>query len=71
MPVSVRWGTDRFEFELPAPDTKLAAIRHSIAAYTQLPYSSFQIVHDGAVMADDNANSKFLFIVQLRHFLSF
>ncbi|KAF8904440.1 hypothetical protein CPB84DRAFT_1845388 [Gymnopilus junonius] len=57
MPVTVRWGTDRFEFDLPQPDSQipLSAIRHSVAAYTQLPYHSFQIVHDGAVMADDNA----------------
>ncbi|KAF8973085.1 hypothetical protein BDZ97DRAFT_1779294 [Flammula alnicola] len=55
MPVTVRWGTDRFEFQLPAPDTQLAAIRNSIAQYTHLPYNAFNIVHDGAVMADDNA----------------
>ncbi|PPQ87467.1 hypothetical protein CVT25_008203 [Psilocybe cyanescens] len=55
MPVIVKWGRDRFEFELPSPDTLLSAIRHSIAAYTQLPYNAFQIIHDGAVCADDNA----------------
>ncbi|KAH9485103.1 hypothetical protein JR316_0002010 [Psilocybe cubensis] len=55
MPVTVKWGRDRFSFDLPAPDTLLSAVRHSIAAYTQLPYSAFQIIHDGAVCADDNA----------------
>jgi len=55
MAVSVRWGKDRFEFQLPPPDTLLSAIRHSIAAYTQLQYNAFHLVHDGAVMADDNA----------------
>ncbi|KDR75174.1 hypothetical protein GALMADRAFT_140708 [Galerina marginata CBS 339.88] len=55
MPVTVWWGRDRFEFELPAPETLLSAVRHSVAVYTQLPYAAFQIVHDGAVMADDNA----------------
>ncbi|KAF9567983.1 hypothetical protein CPC08DRAFT_813800 [Agrocybe pediades] len=65
MPVTVRWGNHRFEFELPPPDTTLAAIRQSIAAYTQLGLHDFQIVHDGAVMADDNATS--MYFVQLRH----
>ncbi|PPR05840.1 hypothetical protein CVT26_010120 [Gymnopilus dilepis] len=55
MPVTVRWGTDRFEFDLPPGQIQLAAIRQSIAAYTQLPYDAFQIVHDGAVMTDDSA----------------
>ncbi|KAF4621159.1 hypothetical protein D9613_000465 [Agrocybe pediades] len=63
MPVTVRWGNHRFEFELPPPDTTLAAIRQSIAAYTQLGLHDFQIVHDGAVMADDNATS--MYFVQL------
>jgi len=58
MPVTVQWGSDRFTFELPAPDTQLAAIRHSIAAYTQLPYNAFAIVHDGAAMTDDSAPSE-------------
>ncbi|CAA7261707.1 unnamed protein product [Cyclocybe aegerita] len=55
MPVTVHWGRDRFCFDLPPPDTKLAAIRNSIAAYTQLAPAAFAIVHDGAVCADDNA----------------
>lgn len=53
MPVTVRWGRDRFQFELPAPDTQLAALRHSIALHTHL--NVFHLVHDGAVMADDSA----------------
>ncbi|KAF8200646.1 hypothetical protein BJ912DRAFT_1054156 [Pholiota molesta] len=53
MPVTVRWGTDRFEFQLPRPDTTLAAVRASIAAYTGLQPHAFHIVHDGAVIADD------------------
>lgn len=59
MPVTVKWGNDRFEFELPHDNTPLAAIRNSIAAYTHLPYDAFSIIHDGAVMKDDNAPSKF------------
>ncbi|KAF8160767.1 hypothetical protein B0H34DRAFT_795639 [Crassisporium funariophilum] len=55
MPVTVKWGKDRFQFELPPQITKIAAIRQSIAAYTQLPYASFDIVHDGALMKDDTA----------------
>lgn len=62
MPVTVKWGKDRFEFELPHYHTPLAAIRDSIAAYTHLPYHAFLIVHDGAVMKDDNAPSNFQFI---------
>ena len=58
MPVTVKWGKDKFEFELPHNTTPLAAIRNSIAAYTQLPYDAFSIIHDGAVMKDDNAPSK-------------
>ena len=64
MPVTVKWGKDRFEFELPHHHTPLAAIRNSIAAYTHLPYNAFSIVHDGAVMKDDNAPSNFQFIHQ-------
>jgi hypothetical protein len=56
MPVTVRWGRDRFQFDLPAPDTQLAALRNSIALYTHL--DAFHLVHDGAVMADDSAPSK-------------
>jgi len=55
MPVTVKWGNDRFEFELPHYHTPLSAIRDLIAAYTHLPYHAFLIVHDGAVMKDDNA----------------
>jgi len=57
MPVSVQWGRDRFQFDLPAPDTKLAALRNAIAQYTHLHPDAFLLVHDGAVMADDNAHS--------------
>jgi hypothetical protein len=59
MPVTVKWGKDRFELELPHYNNPLAAIRHSIADYTHLPYNGFLIIHDGAVMKDDNAPSKF------------
>jgi hypothetical protein len=55
MPVSVQWGRDRFHFDLPAPDTQLAALRNAIAQYTHLHPDAFLLVHDGAVMADDNA----------------
>lgn len=57
MPVTVKWGgtNQSFHFDLPSPDTTLAAIRHSIAAYTQLPYNAFLMLHDGAVMQDDSA----------------
>jgi hypothetical protein len=64
MPVTVKWGNDRFEFELPHYNTPLAAIRNSLAAYTHLPYHAFLIIHDGAVMKDDNAPSNFQFIDQ-------
>jgi len=55
MPVTVKWGKDRFEFELPDYNIPLAAIRQSIATYTHLPYHGFLIIHDGAVMKEDNA----------------
>ncbi|KAH8108039.1 hypothetical protein BXZ70DRAFT_913858 [Cristinia sonorae] len=51
----VKWGRDRLYFPLPPPDAKLAVIRRELAEYTQLPYSSFKLVHAGAVMKDDNA----------------
>lgn len=53
MPVQVRWGPHHFAFQLPRPDTTLAAVRQSIAAYTGLDPAAFAIVHDGAVLADD------------------
>lgn len=62
MPITVKWGNDAFQFDLPAEDTRIAAVRHSIAAYTHLPYDAFKLVHDGAVMVDDNAPSIFLLI---------
>ncbi|CCM00055.1 uncharacterized protein FIBRA_02082 [Fibroporia radiculosa] len=51
----VKWGRERLHFTLPPPDTKLAAIRHQLAEYTQLPPQSFKLIHAGAVMKDDNA----------------
>lgn len=51
----VKWGRERLHFPLPPPDTKLAAIRHQLAEYTQLPAQSFKLIHAGAVMKDDNA----------------
>jgi hypothetical protein len=57
MPVTIRWGSDRFEFDIPAPNTTLGAIRTSIAQYLHLEPHAFHLVHDGAVMADDNATS--------------
>jgi len=55
MPVTVVWGTDRLQFDLPPNETLLSALRLSISAYTQLPLHGFSLVHDGAVMNDDNA----------------
>ncbi|KAI0930232.1 hypothetical protein AcV5_007001 [Taiwanofungus camphoratus] len=54
----VKWGRERLHFPLPPPDTKLATLRHDLAAYTQLPAQSFKLIHAGAVMKDDNAPSK-------------
>ncbi|KAI0949330.1 hypothetical protein AcW1_008974 [Taiwanofungus camphoratus] len=51
----VKWGRERLHFPLPPPDTKLATLRHDLAAYTQLPAQSFKLIHAGAVMKDDNA----------------
>ncbi|KAH9920055.1 uncharacterized protein B0H18DRAFT_1025690 [Fomitopsis serialis] len=55
MSYTVKWGRERLHFPLPAPDAKLAEIRHEIATYTQLDPQSFKLVHAGAVMRDDNA----------------
>jgi hypothetical protein len=44
---------------LPPPDTKLGAIRRSLAEYTHLPEHSFKLIHAGSVMKDDNAPSVF------------
>lgn len=59
MPVTVKWGNDALLFDLPSPDTTLEVIRLSIATHTHLPYDAFSLVHDGAVMTDNNATSTF------------
>lgn len=58
MPVTVLWGNDRLQFDLPSPDTTLASLTLAIAAYTQLSPDAFSLVHDGAVMRDDAATSE-------------
>ncbi|TFK44356.1 hypothetical protein BDQ12DRAFT_640922 [Crucibulum laeve] len=55
MPVTVKWGRERITFDLPPPDTKLAAVRASLADYTHLPRDAFKLIHAGALMRDDNA----------------
>ncbi|TFK73889.1 hypothetical protein BDN72DRAFT_834211 [Pluteus cervinus] len=55
MPVTVKWGRERFSFDLPPPDTTLAAVRLSIAQYTHLPEHDFKLIHKGVIMKDDNA----------------
>jgi hypothetical protein len=69
MPVTVKWGKDRFEFELPQNNTPLATIRNLIATYTHLPFHDFSIVHDGAIMKDDNAPSNFFYLLFFYHLL--
>ena len=51
------FGIIRIAIVLPPPDTKLGALRHTLAEYTHLPEHSFKLVHSGAVMKDDNAPS--------------
>ncbi|KAJ7783340.1 hypothetical protein B0H16DRAFT_1447443 [Mycena metata] len=53
--VNLKWGADRFTFELPPPTTPLSAIRSSVADYTHLPPDAFKLIHKGAIMKDDNA----------------
>ncbi|KAJ7497449.1 BAG domain-containing protein [Mycena latifolia] len=53
--VHLKWGTDRFTFDLPPPTTPLSAIRASVAQHTHLPLDGFKLIHKGAVMKDDNA----------------
>jgi len=55
MTITIKWGRDKISIGLPPPDTKLAALRRSLAEYTHLPEHSFKLVHSGAVMKDDNA----------------
>ncbi|ETW80552.1 hypothetical protein HETIRDRAFT_476210 [Heterobasidion irregulare TC 32-1] len=55
MSILVKWGRERLHFPLPALDTKLGALRNTLAEYTHLPSSSFKLIHAGAVMKDDNA----------------
>jgi len=45
----------RYHINLPAPTTKLAELRRSLAEFTQLPEHSFKLIHAGATMKDDNA----------------
>lgn len=56
MTITVKWGKERFSFELPPPDTKLSAIRTAIAEHTHIPYNAFKLIHKGTVMKDDNAS---------------
>ncbi|EIM82742.1 uncharacterized protein STEHIDRAFT_170950 [Stereum hirsutum FP-91666 SS1] len=51
----VKWGRERLSFPFPSPDTKLGALRASLADHTHLPPASFKLIHSGAVMKDDNA----------------
>ncbi|KAJ6587073.1 BAG domain-containing protein [Mycena vulgaris] len=53
--VQLKWGQERFIFDLPAPTTPLSVIRASVAQYTHLPSDGFKLIHKGAVMKDDNA----------------
>ncbi|KAF9050001.1 hypothetical protein BJ165DRAFT_1455718 [Panaeolus papilionaceus] len=57
MPVRVNWGTqnEHFLFDLPDPTTPLGTIRQIIAAQIDVPPDAFKIVHDGALMLDNNA----------------
>ncbi|KIP01287.1 hypothetical protein PHLGIDRAFT_123483 [Phlebiopsis gigantea 11061_1 CR5-6] len=50
-----KWGRERLTFPLPPSNAQLSEIRKQIADYTQMPPSSFKLVHAGAVMKDDNA----------------
>jgi hypothetical protein len=56
MAITVKWGRERFVIVLPPPDTKLGALRRTLAEHTHLPGQSFKLVHSGAVMKDDNAS---------------
>ncbi|KAJ7178342.1 hypothetical protein C8R43DRAFT_973041 [Mycena crocata] len=53
--VQVKWGTERFTFDLPPLSTPLSAIKSAVAQYTHLPVDGFKLIHKGAVMKDDNA----------------
>ncbi|KAJ7924970.1 hypothetical protein B0H13DRAFT_2315034 [Mycena leptocephala] len=55
--VHLKWNSERFSFDLPAPNTPLSAIRSSVAEFTHLPRDAFKLIHKGAVMKDDNAPS--------------
>jgi len=66
MTITVKWNSSTFQFSLPPPETKLAAIRDGIARHTEVPYDSFAIVYDGAVMVDDNAPSMSFIVVSYK-----
>ncbi|PPQ98792.1 hypothetical protein CVT24_003349 [Panaeolus cyanescens] len=57
MPVRVNWGTqnEHFLFDLPDPSTPLGTIREIIAAHIDVAPDTFKIVHDGALILDNNA----------------
>ncbi|KZV81626.1 hypothetical protein EXIGLDRAFT_685811 [Exidia glandulosa HHB12029] len=55
MSILVKWGTERLQFSLPSPDTKLGQLRQMLAEHTSLDPKSFKLIHAGAVMKDDNA----------------
>ncbi|KAL4074230.1 hypothetical protein V8B97DRAFT_1931338 [Scleroderma yunnanense] len=53
--IHVKWDREVLHFPVPPPDTPLGRLRADIEEYTQLPPSSFKLVHAGAVMKDDQA----------------
>ena len=53
--IHVKWDREVLHFPTPPPNTTLGRLRADIAEYTQLPKSSFKLVHAGAVMKDDQA----------------
>ncbi|TFK23953.1 hypothetical protein FA15DRAFT_440871 [Coprinopsis marcescibilis] len=52
MSVTVKWGTERLSFALPAPSTPLSHVRKALSDYTHL--DAFKLIYNGAILKDDD-----------------
>ncbi|KAJ7594324.1 hypothetical protein C8J56DRAFT_854424 [Mycena floridula] len=54
MPVA-KWKSEKFNFSLPSPETKLSEIKEIIAQKWHLDSKKLKLICSGAILKDDNA----------------